>query len=166
MKIRLAEAKDIEVLDDIRAKAVKAHCPSAYDEAQVKALMVRSIENEVYEKAIERSRMMVLTEKGEIGGFIMYRVPSKASSPAHIDWIFITPSMSSKGYGRKMVEKVETMAIEGGNSQVKLISTKNSEPFFRKLGYDNSGPALRQTMEGQVINLQPLFKTVIIPGKD
>lgn len=166
MKIRLAEAKDIDMLESVRVKAIKGDCHQVYDELKVKALIGRQINKETYEKAVERSRIMVLTEKGEIGGFILFRVPSKSSSHAHIDGVYVISDLAKKGFGKQLVDKVETLAKEGGNAQVKLITTKNAEPFFRKLGYDNSGPALRQTIDGQVINLQPLFKTVILPGSD
>lgn len=166
MKIRFAEAKDLDELDSIRIKSIKGLCSEFYDDAQVKSLIVRGVEKDAYEKAIERSRILVISDKNEIDGYIMFRLPLKASSAAHIDGIYVNASSAKNGLGRKLLERFEEIVKEAGITQIKLITTKNAEPFFNKMGYDISGPALRQTMEGQVINLQPIFKNVILPPKD
>ncbi|MEZ4741353.1 MAG: GNAT family N-acetyltransferase [Bdellovibrionota bacterium] len=68
---------------------------------------------------------------------------------------------AGKGYGTKLLKKIEDVAREKSASQLRVTISKNSEGFFTKNGYEILGPNLRQTIGGQVLEFLPLFKEMV-----
>ena len=48
--------------------------------------------------------------------------------------------MQHRGFGRKLMEKAEEIAVANGKNKMLVISGVGTKEYYKKLGYDYDGP--------------------------
>jgi putative acetyltransferase len=167
MKMKQAQESDISGIQKMRIKSIKALGIKSYDKTQVKAWASKEVDGDGLVRDIERSNVFIFTEKGEVEGYLQMKSSARpgTNASAYIEGIYVSKAFSGKGFGTKLLKKAEETALANGIYQVKATVSKNAEPFFVKHGYEILGPSLRRTIDGQVLEFQPLFKGFERPDK-
>ena len=167
MKIRLAEVADIDSILALRMQSIKDLCTEEYSKEQLRVWATKGSDRESVEREIARGNVFIMTEDAGVHGYVHMRMAVRAgnNSSAHLEGIFISKARASQGLGKQLLERAEELARKRAFAQIKVTVSKTAVGFFSKYGYEILGPNLRRTMEGHVLEFQPLFKKMRPPEK-
>jgi putative acetyltransferase len=167
MQIRLAEVEDIDSILAVRMHSIKDLCTQDYNKDQLKVWATKGSDRESVEREIARGNVFIVVEDATVQGYVHMRMAVRAgsNSSAHLEGIFISKARASQGFGKQLLEKAEELTRKRSFAQIKVTVSKTAVGFFSKLGYEILGPNLRRTIEGQVLEFQPLFKKLRPPEK-
>jgi len=162
MKLRAGEDSDLDGIVKLRSKSIKDLCGRSYSKEQLKAWLSRPVDTEAIERDLGRGNVYVFVEKGVVEGYVHVRSSARPSSnsSAYIEALYISKPFANKGYGGKLLKKIEDVIRKRSIFQMKITISKNAEDFFNKHGYEILGPNLRRTIGDQVLEFQPLFKKI------
>ncbi len=97
------------------------------------------------EKGIHPVNLMLKDENGEIAGAVMSRIYGWNAMEVSILWV--SEKYRGKGLGKRLMNEVETIAIERNCTLIHLDTFDFQAPeFYKKLGYQLFG-----TLEGSPI---------------
>jgi putative acetyltransferase len=167
MKIRLAELADIDGILVLRAQSIKDLCTQEYNKDQLKVWAAKGSDRGSIEREIARGNVFIIAESAGVHGYVHMRMAVRAgnNSSAHLEGIFISKAQAKQGLGKQLLETVEELARKRAFAQIKVTVSKTAVGFFEKFGYEMLGPNMRRTIEGQVLEFQPLFKKMRPPEK-
>ena len=75
-----------------------------------------------------------------------------------LDAIFVSHKYLREGFGRKMLEFLERLAVEVGLPSLHLEATLNAEGFYQRLGYSSEGPSKYQSPRGFTMDCVVMHK--------
>lgn len=93
---------------------------------------------------------VVAEESSRIVGFGM-------STPGEVLLCYVLPEVRFRGAGKAMLQAIELWAATSGVSELKLESTRTALAFYRRNGFQSSGPVI--TFAG--MDGQPMAKRVM-----
>ena len=145
MKITRATVKQSKRLFEIMVKAVEIGCATAYPPEIIK-IWQKGRTPESMAEVISQKEIYYLRDKKIIRGFVHI-------GDAEICGLCVHSDYHRKGYGRKLfkfaVDKI-------GTRPVKVSSTLNAEPFYKKMGCRKTGTGLirRHNRDIYVIHME------------
>jgi RimJ/RimL family protein N-acetyltransferase len=99
----------------------------------------------------------------ETGVFIGYLAVEPKADELFLSKVYVMRSKRGKGYGRKAVQFVETLAREGNFGRIALTVNKNntdSIKAYEKLGFRNTGALVQDIGSGFVMDDYRMEKAV------
>lgn len=154
--VRIAQLKDVEAIKLIAMLSWK----QAYQELVPQEIQDKFLEenynSEAIASRIESSKMIVVTEEGLDVGFAEYGVEG---DKIHVYAIYVLPSHQRMGFGRKMIDFIESQ--ENNASIVMDLENGNymGELFCEKLGFE------RMSAKADNLYGHPLKKILLERGK-
>lgn len=125
--IREYNEKDLERLKFIVHTTVKDAYTGIYPEEAVEYFLnLHSKEN--MEKDIPKGCTFILESEGKI-------IASGSIVENEIKRVFVLPEHQGRGYGRKIMERIEKAALRNGVRRVELCASLPSKDFYLALGY-------------------------------
>ena len=146
MVIRPAKISDTEKIAATHKASIEAICSSSYDSRSI-AGWVRILSPAIYddEKIIANAsgRVILAEENEEILGFGILDL-----AHGEIAAIYVHPKVKGKGYGRKLLLKLEYIAKNNKVNQLALCSTINALGFYKHHGYISTNKTFHQLPNG------------------
>jgi GNAT superfamily N-acetyltransferase len=119
--------KDLENLEYAVHRTIKESYDEAYPPEAIKYFLeLHSKEN--MQRDIPNGRTVILELKDKI-------IATGSIVKDEIKRVFILPEYQGKGLGRKIMEKLEGIALANGIRKVKLCASLPSKDFYLALGY-------------------------------
>ncbi len=126
--VREYKRKDLSQLEFIVQTTIKKSYTGIYPEEAVEYFLnLHSKEN--MEKDIPKGCTFMLELEGEI-------IASGSIVENEIKRVFVLPEYQGRGYGRKIMEKIEETALNDGITRVELCASLPSKDFYLALGYE------------------------------
>jgi GrpB-like predicted nucleotidyltransferase (UPF0157 family)/N-acetylglutamate synthase-like GNAT family acetyltransferase len=144
VRIRRADAADCAALSDLALRS-KAHW--GYD---AKFLEACRAELTVHPSDVQRSRVIVAEESGELLGFYVL-----AGEPpqGELTFLFVDPARIGTGVGRALWRCCMTSAARAGLSRVRIESDPFAEGFYAAMGAKRVGEAPSQSIPDRMLPL-------------
>jgi GNAT superfamily N-acetyltransferase len=125
--IREYNKKDLKRLKFIVRQTIKKSYTGIYPEEAIEYfLKLHSLKN--MEEDIPKGNTFVVELEGEI-------IATGSIVEDEIKRVFILPEHQGRGFGRKIMKKLEETALANGVKKVKLCASLASKDFYLALGY-------------------------------
>lgn len=158
LTIRKATAADAIEAWNIRADSVLAACINHYP-SETLSYWIEGTPGEKWTKLVEHG-FYVIEDANLIVGTGML-------TPANgqIDAIFVRPSHMGGGVGRLMLDYLESQVKTHGISMMRLDSTLNAAPFYRRCGWSGDEISVYKSPRGIDLACVPMTKRVAAQGQ-
>jgi RimJ/RimL family protein N-acetyltransferase len=158
-----------EVFNEARIQMVETLAYEIWNEyftpiigkAQVDYMLEKFQSIKAISEQIEQGYQYYLLKTNE--GFIGYTGVQPREDELFLSKLYIKSSQRGKGYGRKAVQFIESMAREKGLDTVTLTVNKNNLDTikaYEKLGFDNLGPVVQDIGGGFVMDDYRMAKLI------
>ena len=151
IKIIKAKRKDAQAALDIRRKSILDKCISHYSPEQLEHWAKRSL-SEKFIDHVEK-QFYLATVDGVIAATGMLTVEI-----GRIDAIFVDPKYMGLGLATAMMAHLEDLAMRSGLERIKLDSTLNAAPFYRKCGFNGDEISTYTSPKGISLDCIPMCK--------
>lgn len=95
---------------------------------------------------------------GKIEGFAHMRTPLELAPAAYLHALYLTPSATGRGLGRRLVNLAELEARRRGHPRMQLHASKTAVGFYAALGYLQAGPPQLHDVQGIGLECLPMSK--------
>ncbi|ABV35194.1 GCN5-related N-acetyltransferase [Shewanella sediminis HAW-EB3] len=151
--IRKAVEGDAQAIYDLRSRAILEECAGFYSAEQlslwtkggVSESLMTDIVNSFYVSEID----------GQVIGSGKLTIET-----GMLDAIFVEPEFFGRGAARLMVSFLENLALESGLSSIKLESTLNAAPFYRRCGFVGDEISTYHSPRGISLDCVPMLKSL------
>lgn len=130
--LRLAALGDLEAIHDIRRDAILAVRFAALSEGNLREWAERRSVEHFRERVAASQAVIALSEANPVGW--------GSFSSSRVTALYVRPSASSRGIGRKLMYWLEARIRDEGHASAGLESSPNAVAFYRGLGYFEVGP--------------------------
>lgn len=154
LTIRKATSDDVFDAWQIRRASVHAACAEHYPAASLSA-WVDGAPTDKWASVVERD-FYVAVDEGLVVGTGMLTVAN-----GQVDAIFVLPSHTGCGIGRKMLQFLEALAGDHGVATMRLDATLNAAPFYRRCGWSGDSVSTYRTSRGLELACVPMTKRVV-----
>lgn len=129
MIIRYATDDDCHAIYTLHVDSIKFYCSPFYSENAITAWVKLKSPDEY--KCNQLDKIVVVAEKeAQILGFGQLDLNKKC-----VTSLYMRPTMTGKGIGKLILEKIEHIAQNNGINELKLNSTLNAVTFYHHMGY-------------------------------
>ncbi|MGY2228759.1 GNAT family N-acetyltransferase [Pseudomonas tolaasii] len=151
LAIKRATLQDANAAFEIRRKAILGQCIGAYTAEQM-SLWTRGASEDGYSVLMEKPFYLGWVH-GEPVATGMLDLDNN-----EIGALFVLPEFTGQGFGRVMLDHLETVARELAIEEVVLDSTLNAASFYRGCGYAGSEQAVYHSPSGLSLACIPMKK--------
>ncbi|WP_299790338.1 GNAT family N-acetyltransferase [uncultured Shewanella sp.] len=151
--IRKAVEGDAQAIYDLRSRAILEAC-SGYYSAEQLSLWTQGGVSESLIKDIVNS-FYVSESDGQVIGSGKLTIET-----GMLDAIFVEPQFFGKGAARLMLAFLEELATVHGLTSIKLESTLNAAPFYRRCGFVGDEISTYHSPRGISLKCVPMQKSL------
>lgn len=154
LEIKRATPGDAQVAFDIRLQAIRSQCIGAYTREQM-LLWTRGRAEDGYSALMGKPFYL-----GWLNGEAV--VTGMLDPDNHeVGALFVLPECTGRGYGKAMLDHLETVAREMAIETVVLDATLNAASFYRACGYVGDEQAFYHSPSGLTLACIPMTKQLI-----
>ena len=154
VEIRKAKSSDAKVAWELRKEAINWQGAGSYSKIQLEVWTAGDLTEE-YAELVERY-FYVLELDGQVVATGML-----GWETGKLDAVFVKPVQMAKGYGRMMLNHLESIAIERGLNELMLDSTLNAAAFYRKNGFIGEEVSVYHSPRGVSLACIPMKKNIV-----
>ena len=154
LTLRPARHTDADTLWQLPINAIRAQCMSHYPAELMMAWTDGSPSERFATLAAQHFQLAELN--GQIVASGMLDLPN-----GQLDAVFVHPDAMGRGIGRAMVEHLENQARDAGLIHLRLDSTLNAAPFYRKLGFVGDAISQYHSPRGFTLDCIPMQKDLL-----
>jgi putative acetyltransferase len=154
MEIRFAKLSDSERIYHTHKASIKTLCAGHYCEQDVTG-WVDILSPSIYENAINEKTIIVAEDRDELLGFGILDTENK-----EICAIYIHPSSTGIGLGKKILLELEHRAHEKDIDTLTLYSTTNALGFYEHHGYKKEAQTFHELQNGTKLRCTKMRKTL------
>ncbi|MEN5152227.1 GNAT family N-acetyltransferase [Pseudomonas orientalis] len=151
LQIKRAKPEDADSAFEIRREAILGQCIGAYTAEQM-ALWTRGSASDGYSVLMEK-RFYLGCVNGEPVATGMLDLANN-----EVGALFVRPAFTGRGYGKAMLDHLETVARHIAVEEVVLDATLNAVSFYRACGYVGDEQAVYHSPSGLVLACVPMVK--------
>jgi diguanylate cyclase (GGDEF)-like protein len=133
MNIRRATDEDLQQVAAVHTASILDLCAQRYSVVQL-AHWKDALRQGGYAALLATREFLVAEENGALLGFGVLDL-----SESLINATYVSPEVTRRGVGRRLVQAMETIARQQGVTRLHLNSTLNAVPFYESLGYLQEG---------------------------
>lgn len=153
LEIKCATLNDANAAFDIRREAIRSQCVGAYTAEQM-ALWTRGSAEDGYSALMDKSFYLGwLNDEPVATGMLDL-------DNNEIGALFVLPAFTGRGYGKAMLDHLESLARELAIEEVVLDATLNAASFYRACGYVGDEQAIYHSPSGLQLACVPMKKRV------
>ena len=152
MKIRTARPADAEKICLTHKASIKSLCAGDYSESQI-AGWLEILSPSIYNSAMNDKIMIVAESAGEILGLGILDALNR-----EICAIYVNPSATGRGLGKKILFDLEQRARLNGLSDLSLCSTINALGFYEHHGYEEVEASQHELPNGTILKCIKMHK--------
>lgn len=131
VQIRLARIQDAKSIGRVVQQAIRRVNSADYTPRQILAWSKNNSDERIKERLEKKKVFFVLTNGVSIIGVASIRLSKKL-----ITSLFIHPSEIKKGFGARLLRRLELYARKNGLSHLSVHSSKTAFPFYIHAGYE------------------------------
>ena len=150
-EIEKAGAEHAEAIWNLRCTALRTQGAGHYDEKILAAWaggsMPENFPNEIAKGCY------IIREGERVIAFGLV-----ALNTGRIEAVFVDPDCFGRGYGRRMVEHLQTLAQAHGVTHLSLNASLNAAGFYRALGYTGDAIGKHHSPRGYILDCVPMEK--------
>jgi ribosomal protein S18 acetylase RimI-like enzyme len=143
LQIEKAQAEDAEAVWALRSNALRTQCAGHYD-ADLLTAWAGSSMPDGFAKTVADGFHVIREDDNKHIVACGLIVLEKGS----IEALFVDPATFRKGYGRAMLQHLETLARQYGLSRLTLKATLNAAGFYRACGFTGDAIGKHQSPSG------------------
>ena len=137
---------DADEIYRIHTSSIRQVCASHYGAKEIGVWAAKQT-RETYVPSLKNKEILVAKEhSGTLVGFIHYIVHNSEKSCEDSDYelqkvhteikgLFVDPSFVRRGIGKLLLEKVVTLATDGGAECLTVSASLNSVAFYKEMGF-------------------------------
>jgi GNAT superfamily N-acetyltransferase len=153
LTIRKATADDAAAAWTIRNAAIRHACKGFYAEDLLERWTAGEMTDEFV--AFVAQQFYVATVNGVVVGTGLVDL-----GDGRLDAIFVRPDLMGRGIGRRIVAFCENIGRSAGLTELKLDSTLNAAPFYRRCGFVGDAIGVYRSPRGISLECLPMTKRV------
>lgn len=112
----------------------------------------RFIDSILWRQGEPKRWLLLLRHMDEYTGFVHMKIDDKRPGWGFILEFYVAPHFRSMGVGRRLFELIVPILRDHGADRVYLLADSTSQPFWRKLGFSETG----ELEEGQAVMARPI----------
>jgi putative acetyltransferase len=140
--IRRAKSEDNDAIGRVHLRAIKEICASRYTSEEIEAWAQPRKPNH-YVESISNNEFYVAEENGAVVGF-----GTLNQELGEIEAVYVLPEVVRRGIGLRILRKLEERARELGVKSLRLNSSLNAVPFYKRAGYKPQGESKHRLSSG------------------
>ena len=154
MRIRPADATELEKLREVRDLSAQAGCRFVYSPEQLTAWLNRPLPEKML-ALLNEGYVLVAEEHHQVVGY-------GALDPANdeVEAIFVVPACAGRGIGRVLLAAIESLAIGLNLAKLKLSASLNAVPFYSRAGYVSFARGTLPLNESLVLEYESMEKSL------
>jgi RimJ/RimL family protein N-acetyltransferase len=159
--IQVSTGNQIETVESLAREIWTEHYTPIIGKGQVDYMLDRFQTKEAISEQLREGFLYFLIETG--GESIGYTAVKPKGYELFLSKIYIRSSSRAKGYGRKALRFIESLAAEKGLRKIFLTVNKNNSlsiKAYEKLGFKNLGPVVQEIGGGFVMDDYRMEKNV------
>ena len=129
IELRQATCDDLDLLWELRTRAVAHACAAHYSEA-VLAVWLASPVPDSLRPLFADGGGMVAIEDGRMLGYAVWNAAS-----GEVDGLFVEPAQHGRGIGAMLINAIESAARAAGCERLFLSASLNAVPFYGRAGF-------------------------------
>jgi GNAT superfamily N-acetyltransferase len=154
LEIKRATPEHAQVAFDIRLQAIRGQCIGAYTREQM-LLWTRGKAEDGYSALMDKPFYLGwLNGRAVVTGMLDL-------DNNEVGALFVLPECTGRGYGKAMLDHLETVAREMAVKTVVLDATLNAASFYRACGYAGDEQAVYYSPSGLTLACIPMTKQLI-----
>jgi N-acetylglutamate synthase-like GNAT family acetyltransferase len=151
MQIERARAEDAETIWTVRSNALRTQCAGHY-EAELLAAWANSSAPKGFAKTVADTFHVIRDDERVVAcGLILLETGS-------IEALFVDPTAFGKGYGRALLQHMQTLAQQHGLQRLTLNASLNAVGFYRTCGFTGETPNKHHSPSGFEIDCVAMEK--------
>lgn len=151
----------MDIIESLAREIWTEHYIPIIGKQQVDYMLARYQSKQAVKEQIASGALYFLIEEGQ--AFIGYIAVHQRGDELFLSKIYLQSSRRARGYGKKAVQFVETLARERGLRKIVLTVNKNNTGAIRayeKIGFRNVGSLVQDIGSGFVMDDYAMEKTV------
>ncbi|MCD9481578.1 GNAT family N-acetyltransferase [Photobacterium phosphoreum] len=154
ISIRKAIKSDVQVIYDLRSRAIIEKCSAYYSKEQL-ALWTQGGVSDVLVQDIIETFYVSETDGRIIGSGKLN------TETGMVDAIFVEPEYFGRGAAKQMLAFIEKLGKKHGLSLLRLESTLNAAPFYRSCGFIGDKLSTYNSPRGICLDCIPMEKSLV-----
>ncbi|WP_419793551.1 GNAT family N-acetyltransferase [Pseudomonas palleroniana] len=151
MEIRRATPDDADRAFEIRREAIRGQCIGAYSAEQM-ALWTRGCASDGYNALMEKLFYLGWVNGQPVATGMLDLANNEVGA------LFVLPAFTGRGYGKAMLDHLESVARALAIEEVVLDATLNAASFYRACGYVGEEQAVYHSPSGLTLACVPMVK--------
>jgi len=160
--LRPATIDDIAAIRYVHSAATRA-CAAHHLRGDDIETLTDAINREEYIHAIAVGELTAACVGDELVGTVGWKPTGAAPDVARLQMLFVWPLFAGAGIGRLLVAHAEAAAHAAGYRSVRVRTTTQQAPFFKRLGYVVTAQSAVRTGAGGRLPIAYLRKDEICP---
>jgi diamine N-acetyltransferase len=159
--IEVSTENHMDIIESLAREIWTEHYNPIIGKQQVDYMLARYQSKQAVKEQIASGVLYFLIEEGR--AFIGYIAVHPRGDELFLSKIYLRSSRRARGYGKKAVQFVETLARERGLRKIVLTVNKNNTGAIRayeKIGFRNVGSLVQDIGSGFVMDDYAMEKTV------
>lgn len=152
--IRKAVMLDRQSIHNAHMRSIREICVKDHGQEEIKGWGYRELGDRWIEK-IDNGLVWVVERQGEVQGLASIQFSDDGTS-AHIQSLYLTPDVIGLGCGRKLMTIMLDEAKARQVTFVSLDSTITAHTFYKKFGFQDSGPPRKRPIGGAPVTSIPM----------
>jgi putative acetyltransferase len=159
MIIRRATDEDLQHVAAVHRASIMELCAQHYSVVQL-AQWHDALRPGGYAALLATREFLVAEENGALLGFGVLDL-----NDSLINATYVSPKVTRRGVGRRLVQAMETIARQQGVTRLHLSSTLNAVPFYESLGYLQEGASSNRLPTGVKLPCVVMTKDLATEGQ-
>ena len=151
LQIKRATPDDADCAFEIRREAILGHCIGAYTVEQM-ALWTRGSAKDGYGLLMEKLFYLGCVNGEPVATGMLDLANNEVGA------LFVRPAFTGRGYGKAMLDHLETVARHIAVEEVVLDATLNAVGFYKACGYVGDEQAVYRSPSGLALACVPMVK--------
>ncbi|MGY2193081.1 GNAT family N-acetyltransferase [Pseudomonas pergaminensis] len=151
LEIKRANQEHAQVAFDIRLQAIRSQCIGAYTQAQM-LLWTRGKAEDGYSALMDKPFYLGWVQGEPVATGMLDPDNNEVGA------LFVLPGFTGRGYGKAMLDHLESVAREQAIETLGLDATLNAASFYRACGYVGDEQAIYHSPSGLQLACVPMTK--------
>lgn len=152
--VRIATLADREALHSAHMRSIREICIKDHGPEEIKGWGYREL-GERWIKGINDGLVWVVELDGNIEGIAAVSFPEQANH-GYINALYLTPEVVGMGVANTMIKLMLDCVQERHLKEVLLDSTITAHGFYKKHGFTDTGPAVKNPIGGVPVTSIPM----------
>jgi GNAT superfamily N-acetyltransferase len=159
--IRAAQPGDESQIHEAHMRSIREVCVKDHGENEIKGWGNRPLGNR-WVDAIKIGHVWVVEANGRIFGHAYLRIfEEDGNKKAHINGLYLTPEVLSKGFGKRLGNLMLDTAKNAGVKSITLESTITAHEFYKSLGFAETDSIKTMEIAGHPVRYFPMVINLI-----